>query len=187
MKKHLVKYLFISATLTFILFLSGCMKPEKSNTIAVYDRSAIFLGRMENPEPYKYRYINDTEYEEIKNNLGETDYFALLSIPPNIVNSNTVQIISDEKIKRELKLQIANNLEDIIEEDKLSDIRRGNDLPLTPKDKRIAQTSIKVIEIEMNKPAGINVREIGAYLVIIALLLFIHLRIRKRRRQSKSV
>lgn len=185
MERHHVKSSVTLAILTFILLLPGCDKQEKSNVIAVYDRSAIFLGRLENPEPYNYRYINHIEYEKIKNHLDETDYFALLLIPPNIVNSNTVQLVTFEKIKKDTKSKIAHNLEDIIEEDKLSHISRGDDLPLSPKDKRIAQTSIKVIEISKNKSSGVNTREVGAYLIIIALLIFIHLRIRKRRRHSK--
>jgi ABC-2 type transport system permease protein len=186
MKTKLVKNHLIFVSFILLLLFSGCIKSDKKNTIAVHDRSVIFLGKLENPEQFNYIYIDDTEYEELKKNLKESDYYALLSIPPNVINSNTVQLISFENITRDTKLQIGKSLEDILEEEKLSYISRSNDLPLTDNDKNSVQTKIKVIAIEKNTPSKINSREIAAYLVIIILALFIYLRIKKRKQQSKN-
>lgn len=186
MKNKIVKNIFASTVLILITLFSGCIKLYDKNTIAVYDRSVIFLGKLENPEQFNYIYIDDAEYEELKKNLKESDYYALLSIPPNVINSNTVQLISFENITRDTKLQIGKSLEDILEEEKLSYISRSNDLPLTENDKNSVQTKIKVIAIEKSSPSKINSREIAAYLVIIILALFIYLRIKKRKMQSNN-
>lgn len=186
METRFVKNILIAAFLTAILSISGCIRFYDKDTIAVYDQTSIFLGRLENPGSYKYRYIDAEEYKELKDNLEDSEYYALLSIPPNVLNSNIVHLISYENISREMKLQIASNIEDIIESEKLSDIQRSNDLPLTIKDKRTAQTRIRVIDIEKDKHFRISLRELVAYLVIVILLGYIFVKLRKKREQETS-
>jgi ABC-2 type transport system permease protein len=114
----------------------------KERTIAVYDGSTILLGQLESSNYTKYKFIQKEEYEKIKNNLKSTAYYALLEIQPNVLNTNTVQIISESNIPFDLKNQIQNKIKSVIEKEKMADVIKQTAIP--DLEARIAATKTKI-------------------------------------------
>jgi len=102
---------------------------EKSRTIAVYDGSAVFLGRLENTEFTKFKFIPKEDYLKIKDRIQNSDYYALLVVAPNFLTTNTVQVLSGSNITWDLKSQIKDKIQDVIEKDKMAEVVRQTNIP----------------------------------------------------------
>ncbi len=97
-KSFIVMTILMPALMAAMFFLPAYFMSQddtKERTIAVYDGSSILLGQLESNDYTKYKFIPKEEYEKIKDNLKPTAYYALLDIQPNILNTNTVQLISE--------------------------------------------------------------------------------------------
>ena len=102
---------------------------EKSRTIAVYDGSAVFLGRLESTEFTKFKFIPKEDYLKIKDRIQNSDYYALLVVAPNFLTTNTVQVLSGSNITWDLKSQIKDRIQDVIEKDKMAEVVRQTNIP----------------------------------------------------------
>jgi len=105
------------------------MDDEKSRTIAVYDGSAVLLGRLESTEFTKFKFIPEEEYLKIKDKIQNSEYYALLFVAPNFLTTSTVQVISGSNIPYDLKSQIQGKIQDVIEKDKMDEVVRQTKIP----------------------------------------------------------
>jgi ABC-2 type transport system permease protein len=105
------------------------MNDEKGRTIAVYDGSAVFLGRLESTEFTKFKFVPKEDYLQIKDKIQSSDYYALLVVAPNFLTTNTVQVISGSNITWDLKSQIKDKIQDVIEKDKMAEVVRQTNIP----------------------------------------------------------
>ena len=118
------------------------MDDEKSRTIAVYDGSSVILGRLESTEFTKFKFIPEEEFKNIKDKVQGSDYYALLVVAPNFLTTKTVQIISGVSIPFDLKSQIQDKIQSVIEKDKMAEVVRQTNIP--DLEKRIAATRTRI-------------------------------------------
>jgi ABC-2 type transport system permease protein len=118
------------------------MDDTETRTIAVFDDTSIFLGRLEGNEFTKFHFIPKEEYQKVKVNLKNTKYYALVVIPPNFLTTNTVQVISESNIPFDLKSQITGKIRSVVEKDKMAEVIRQTAIP--DLEKRINGTKTRV-------------------------------------------
>jgi ABC-2 type transport system permease protein len=114
----------------------------KIRTIAVYDGSTILLGQLESNDYTKYKFIPEDEYNKIKDNLKATDFYAMLVIQPNVLTTQTVQLISTSNIPFDLKNQIQTKIRTVIEKEKMAEVIKQTAIP--DLEARIAATKTKI-------------------------------------------
>ena len=136
----LVPLLFI-AMFALIIFLS-INNDQEERTIAVYDASALFLGELEQKGYTTYKFIPKEKYDEMKMNLKESEYYALLYIPENIYETNTARLISEKQVPIELSEKIENRLSRFIEQDKREKVI--SDIGIPDLEDRLAATRTSV-------------------------------------------
>lgn len=138
----------------------------KIRTIAVYDGSTILLGQLESNDYTKYKFIPEDEYNKIKDNLKATDFYAMLVIQPNVLNTKTVQLISTSNIPFDLKNQIQNKIRSVIEKEKMAEVIKQTAIP--DLEARIAATktpiSVNTIKLGEGGEAKKSSTEIGMIL-----------------------
>ncbi|MCK9639762.1 MAG: ABC transporter permease [Prolixibacteraceae bacterium] len=138
----------------------------KVRTIAVYDGSTILLGQLESNDYTKYKFIPEDEYNKIKDNLKATDFYAMLVIQPNVLNTKSVQLISTSNIPFDLKSQIQNKIRSVIEKEKMAEVIKQTNVP--DLEARIAATktpiSVNTIKLGEGGEAKKSSTEIGMVL-----------------------
>ena len=127
------------------------MDDNQARTIAVYDNSAIFLGRLESTEFTKFHFIPKEEYQKIKGNLKNAKYYALVVIQPNFLSTNTVQVISESNIPFDLKSQINEKLKSVIEKDKMAEVIRQTAIPDLEQRINATKTRINIETIKLGE------------------------------------
>ncbi len=123
----------------------------KIRTIAVYDGSSILLGQLESNDYTKYKFIPEDEYNKIKDNLKATDFYAMLVIQPNVLNTKTVQLISTSNIPFDLKNQIQNKIRSVIEKEKMAEVIKQTAIPDLEARIAATKTSISVNTIKLGE------------------------------------
>lgn len=122
------------------------LQNDKLRTIAVIDQTGVYSDTIVNtsllnstklthqkvtPEQVFQRRLTDSKYihffflpkqssiDSIKNVFKSTDYYALLFIPKNLLNSKTIQIYSNNEISMNIKMYLSKIFEKDIEKEKL--------------------------------------------------------------------
>ncbi|MDA3927775.1 MAG: ABC transporter permease, partial [Prolixibacteraceae bacterium] len=118
-KSFLLLTLLMPLLFAGIMFLPGYLASRENSDeqkVAVLDRSSIFLGQLDDSNAAKFHFIPEDEYEGIKKDMKNNEYYALLDIPSNILTSNKVLVFSHKQInmdvKNHIKWQLSNKLED---------------------------------------------------------------------------
>lgn len=151
---------FIILTLLMPVLMAGLlilptyfmsMDDNKTRTVAVYDGSSIFLGRLENTEFTKFHFIPKEEYQNVKSNLKNTKYYALVVIQPNFLTTNTVQVISESNIPFDLKSQINERIKSIVEKDKMAEVIRQTAIPDLEQRINATKTRINIDTIKLGE------------------------------------
>jgi ABC-2 type transport system permease protein len=150
----------------------------KVRTIAVYDGSTILLGQLESNEYTKYKFIPQEEYDKIKDNLKTTDYYALLVIQPNVLNTKTVQLISTSNISFDVKNQIQNKIRSVIEKEKMAEVIKQTSIPdlearIAATKTPISVTTIKLGESGEAKKSSTEIGMILGYIFGFVIYMFI--------------
>jgi len=127
------------------------MDDEEIRTVAVYDTSAIFLGRLENTEFTQFKFIPEEEYKTIKDKIQSSKYYALLVVAPNFLTTNTVQVISGRNIPFDLKSQIKDKIQSVIEKDKMAEVVRQTAIPDLEKRIEATRTHINIDTIKLGE------------------------------------
>jgi ABC-2 type transport system permease protein len=150
----------------------------KVRTIAVYDGSTILLGQLESSDYTKYKFIPQEEYDKIKDNLKTTDYYALLVIQPNVLNTKIVQLISTSNISFDVKNQIQKNIRSIIEKEKMAEVIKQTSIPdlearIAATKTPISVTTIKLGESGEAKKSSTEIGMILGYIFGFVIYMFI--------------
>jgi len=183
-KSFIILTLLMPVIMSAIMFLPGyliSMDDEQVRTVAVYDGSSVFLGRMENSQYTKYKFIPKEEYQATKQDIKNSAYYALLVIEPNFLTTKTVQVISGSNIPWDLKSQIQDKIQGVIEKDKMAEVVRQTAIP--DLEQKIAATkthiNIDTIKVGLGGEAKKSSTEIGMVLgyifgFMIYLFIFIY-------------
>ena len=123
----------------------------KERTIAVYDGSTILLGQLESNNYTKFKFIPEAEYLKIKDHLKSSEFYALLVVQPNLLNTNTVQLISASNIPFDLKYQIRDKIRSVIEKEKMADVIKQTNVPDLETRIAATKTSINVNTIKLGE------------------------------------
>ncbi|MGM0621803.1 MAG: ABC transporter permease [Bacteroidota bacterium] len=145
----LVPLLFVGMFALIILLSINNDKQER--TIAVFDESALFLGELEQDEYTKFHFIPKEEYSELKSDLKNSEFYALLYIPENVYSAGTAQLISAKQVPVELTEKIQRRLSQFIEKDKRQKVIDETGIP--DLDERLAatQTSVKLNTLKISQ------------------------------------
>ncbi len=125
------------------------MDDKEERTIAVYDGSSIILGQLESDEFTKFRFIPAEEYDKVKDDIKGAGYYALLVIQPNLLSTNTVQLLSDSNIPFDLKNQIRNRIKEVIEKEKMAEVIQQTAIPDLEERIQSTKTNITVNTIKL--------------------------------------
>jgi len=127
------------------------MDDKEERTIAVYDPTALVLDRMESNQFTKYHYIPKQEFDELSRNFKSGKYYAVLHIPENILTTNRAEMISDKQVTFDVKNQITNRIENIIEGEKKKQVIDEIGVPDLEKKLAATKTSITVDTIKLGE------------------------------------
>jgi ABC-2 type transport system permease protein len=122
---------------------------DKEEKVAVFDRSTIFLGQLENAKSTKFVYIPESDYSKIKDNLRNTQYYALLEIPQDILTLNKVIVYSTKQINLDVKNHINGQLEKKLEDQKRAELITRIGIPDLEKQIQNTKTKISVETIKL--------------------------------------
>ncbi len=183
-KSFIILTLLMPVLMSALMFLPGylmTMDDNQTRTIAVYDASAVFLGRLENSEFTKFKFIPKEESQTVKNDLKNSSYYALLMIEPNFLTTKAVQVISERNIPWDVKSQIQDKIQGIIEKDKMAEVVKETNIPDLEKKIAATKTNINVetIKVGAGGEAKKSSTEIGMVLgyifgFLIYMFIFIY-------------
>ncbi|MBN2807001.1 MAG: ABC transporter permease [Prolixibacteraceae bacterium] len=151
-KSFLLLTLITPLLFAVLMFLPGYLatrETSEEHKIAVVDRSAIFLGQLEDSKSTKFHFIPEAEYQQVKENIQSSEYYALLDIPQNILTVNKVVVFSNKQINLDVKGYIDRQLEQRIENMNRAELVSRLGIPdLDEQMKRIqANISVETIKV----------------------------------------
>ena len=120
---------FLFGAFTILPAWLAMQDDKEERTIAVYDGTGIFLGRLENTEYTKFHFIPEEEYQRIRDDIKSSPFYAVLFVPPNILSSNRAQIFSDKQVPIDVKNFVGHKLEQILESDKKARVLDESGIP----------------------------------------------------------
>ncbi len=144
-KSFIILTLLMPVLMSALMILPAyfaAMDDEQVRTVAVYDASSVLLGRLENSEFTKFQFIPKEEYQTAKNNIKKSHYYALLVIEPNFLITKRVQVISGSNVPWDLKSQIQNKIQSVVEKDKMAEVVRQTAIP--DLEQKIASTKTRI-------------------------------------------
>jgi len=139
------------AALTILPTYLAMMDDKEERTIAVYDPTALVLDKMESNKFTKYHYIPKQEFQELSQNFKSGKYYAVLHIPENILTTNRAEMISDKQVTFDVKNQITNRIENIIEGEKKQQVIAEVGVPDLEKKLAATKTNITVDTIKLGE------------------------------------
>ncbi len=150
----------------------------KERSIAVYDGSTILLGQLESNKYTKFQFIEKADYEKIKDNLKQTSFYALLVVQPNVLNTNTVQLVSASNIPFDLRNQIQGKIKAVIEKEKMAEVIKQTAIPDLEARIKATKTSINIDTIKLGesgeaKKSSTEIGMILGYLLGFVIYMFI--------------
>ena len=140
---------FLFAGITILPAWLAMQDDKEERTIAVYDGTGIFLGRLESTEYTKFHFIPEEEYSQIKDNIKSSPFYAVLFIPPNILTANRAQLFSDKQVTIDIKNMVGNKLEHILENDKKKQVIDQSGIPDLEEKLAATRTNINLETIKV--------------------------------------
>jgi len=153
-KSFIIMTLLMPALMAAMMIVPGYLMTRddtKERTIAVYDGSSILLGQLESNDYTKYKFIPEEKYNRVKDHLKTSDFYALLVIQPNVLNTKTVQLISTSNIPFDLKNQIQNKIRSVIEKEKMAEVIKQSGIPDLEAQIKATKSSISVNTIKLGE------------------------------------
>ncbi len=185
--KRVKKKSFIVLTLLVPLLFAGMFAliialsvhdDKQERTIAVYDESTLFLGELDQEGYTRYHFIPQTEYDQLKSKVKESEFYALLYIPEDIVSNNAAQLISAKQVPIELSEQISRKLSRFIENSKRQKIIE--ETGIADLEERLAKTrtsvklnTLKISETGETKKSSSGVAFIASYAMGFIIYFFV--------------
>jgi ABC-2 type transport system permease protein len=142
--------IFMAAISILPAYLAS-MDDKEERTIAVYDPTALVLNKLESSQFTKYHYIPAQEFQELSRNFKSGKYYAILHIPTNILTTNRAEMISDKQVTFDVKNQITNRIENIIETEKKQQVIAEFGVPDLEKKLAATKTNITVETIKLGE------------------------------------
>jgi len=155
---RVTKKSFLILTLLMPILFGGIMvlpsylatrENDKQEKVAVLDRSTLFLGQLEDSKSTIFKYIPEADYNKIKDNLKNGEYYALLEIPQNILTINKVIVYSTKQINLDVKNHIDGQLEKKLEDQKRADLIARVGIPDLERQIQDTKTKISVETIKL--------------------------------------
>lgn len=142
---------FIFAAMTILPAWLAMQDDHEERTIAVYDATGIFLGRLESTEFTKFHFIPKEEFERVREDIKNSPFYAVLFVPPNILSANRAQVFSNKQVTIDIKNMIDDRLEEILEADKKQQVIEEIGVPDLEKKLAATQTNISVETIKVGE------------------------------------
>src|SRR5690554_2200496 len=158
--KRVKKKSFIVLTLLVPLLFAGMFalvivlsiqNDNQERTIAVYDESEFFITRLEQEGMTHYHFIPEEEYSRIKDNVKQSEFYALLYIPADIHTTNQAQLLSEKQLPIEVIEQISRRLSQVLERDKRDKILAATGAPDLDEQLRATRTNIRVNTLKVSE------------------------------------
>ncbi|MCL3781679.1 ABC transporter permease [Prolixibacteraceae bacterium JC049] len=165
----------------FIPILLDKIDTPEVNTIAVVDKSELFMNAFKETESLKYKYIDPVEFDEVKQKMKEKNFYALLMIPQNIYASNKAILYSDRQITMGTESTIRRQLENLMEKDKRAQLIKELKVPDLEQRLRNTNTSIKINSVKISEDGKAKKSSAGlasaiggvtGFLIYIFLIMF---------------
>lgn len=142
-----------------LMFLPGYLATRETteeHKIAVVDRSTIFLGQMEDSKSTKFQFIPENEYEQVKENLKNNEYYALLDIPQNILTTNKVMVYSSKQVNLDVKAYIDRQLERKVEDLKRAELVERIGIPDLDEQMKNTRANINVETVKITEDGSVK-------------------------------
>lgn len=97
-------------------------------TIAVINESQL-IEPVKSKEFTTFEYLNNTSFEDAKSQIEEKEYYAILVIPENILDSKMAELFSYKQVTIEVKSETSSQIRDHIEQIKRSKIIAQTGMP----------------------------------------------------------
>lgn len=131
------------------------MEDTEIKTVAVIDESFIMTSYetgspkclIEETEYLKFKVVEDTPLEVLKENFSNTGYYAVLYIPHNVLASNRILLYSEKTASLDLSSHIQRNIEAEIESQKLA----ANNIDNLEEILQKIETNIKISSVKWTK------------------------------------
>ena len=158
--KRVKKKSFIILTLAVPLLFIGMFaliifltinNDKQERTIAVYDESGLFTGEWSDEEYTQYHFVPEEKYQELKGNLKESEFYALLYIPEDIYSSNTAQLVSEKQVPIELSEKIERRLSQFLENEKRQKVIAESQIPDLEERLKATQTNIELNTLKISQ------------------------------------
>jgi ABC-2 type transport system permease protein len=137
-----------------LMFLPGYLATRENTDeqkVCVVDHSSIFLGALQDSKSVKFNYLKPEEYDNVKANLKNSGYYALLEIPQNILTSNKVLVYSSKQISIDVKNHIDWQLEKKLEDEKRAELVARIGVPDLEAQMKATKTSVSVETIKISE------------------------------------
>jgi ABC-2 type transport system permease protein len=184
---RVTKKSFLLLTLLMPILFGGIMvfsiymntkESSKEQKVAVVDRSKIFLGELQDSKSTKFQFIPDDQFEQIKENLKDNGYYALLEIPTNILTTNKVLVYSSKQVAIDVRSHIDWQLEHFLEEQKRAELVERIGIPDLEEQIKNTKAKISVETIKIGDDGGTQkgsteVAMIAGYIVGFVIYMFV--------------
>ena len=172
----LVPFLMVGM-FALIIFLT-INNDKKERTIGVYDESGLFLGEFKSETYTKYLFIDKQKYDQLKGELKDAEYYALLYIPADIYTNNSAQLVSEKQVPMELNEQIERKLSRFIENDKRQKVIAETQIPdleerLAATKTNVSLKTLKISESGEAKSSSSTVAFIASYAMGFIIYFFV--------------
>jgi len=148
---------FLFGAITVLPAWLAMQDDKEERTVAVYDGTGIFLGRLDDTQYTKFHFVPEDEYLKIKQDVKSSPFYAVLFIPPNILAANRAQLYSDKQVTLDIKNLIDRKLENILESDKKKQVISQTGIPDLEQQLAATQTNINLETIKVGD-GGITVK-----------------------------
>jgi ABC-2 type transport system permease protein len=151
-KSFLILTLLMPLLMAFMMFLPVYLASRENKTenkVAVVDRSSLFLSELQDGTSTKFTYIPEEEYQQVKDNLAESGYYALLEIPQNILTVGKVLVYSDKQVNIDVKSHIDWQIENTLEKQKRAELVNRLGIPDLEEQMQNTKASISVETIKL--------------------------------------
>lgn len=139
------------AVLMFLPAYLATRDSKTENKVAVVDRSSLFLSELQDGTSTKFTYIPEEEYQQVKDNLEESGYYALLEIPQNILTVGKVLVYSDKQVNIDVKSHIDWQIENTLEKQKRAELVNRLGIPDLEEQMQNTNASISVETIKLGE------------------------------------
>ncbi len=153
-KSFLILTLLMPLLMAVLMFLPAYLATRDSKTenkVAVVDRSSLFLSELQDGTSTKFTYIPEEEYQQVKDNLEESGYYALLEIPQNILTVGKVLVYSDKQVNIDVKSHIDWQIENTLEKQKRAELVNRLGIPDLEEQMQNTNASISVETIKLGE------------------------------------